>query len=124
MTAITPKQYSIQMLVAVVAYIGSIYLINVLYDAESLSRFVLPVLPIACVLYVGVLFLKFVWGMDELWRKIISEAGAFAGLATGMICLSYTFFEEAGAPRFQAWWAWMILNTLYLCALAILRKRY
>lgn len=120
----TMKNYLIQFWSCIFAYLLSIFLMNKFYSELTFLNVILSSFPIICVIYLGLVFLKFVWSLDELWRKIISEAGAFSGLVTGLICLSYGFIENMGAPIFQAWWAWIILNVVYVAAVFVLRFRY
>jgi hypothetical protein len=62
--------------------------------------------------------------MDEMKRKIVTEAAAFACLATGFSCFSYLFFRDMGAPEFHAEWAFYMMWAYYGIGLFFSWRRY
>jgi hypothetical protein len=65
-------------------------------------------------IYVAATIIRFVSeGLDEMKRKIVTEAMAFSGLATGFTCFTYLFLRDMGAPEFRAEWAFYIMWAYY-----------
>jgi len=68
---------------------------------ESICRIdiglvLLLVLPL---IYMTTAIIRRVSEMDEMWRKIVSEALAFSAIATGFTCISYMFLRDMGRTR-------------------------
>ena len=59
--------------------------------------------------YIVLIIIDQVARLDEMWRKIVTETMAFAGLATGFTCLSYIFVRPLGMPAFQPEWAFYMM---------------
>ena len=70
----------------------------------------LPTLPL---IYFVTVIIRHVASLDEMWRKILTEAMAFSGLATGFTCFSYIFFINLGAPPFKPEWAFYLMWIYY-----------
>jgi len=64
-------------------------------------------------LYLATTIIRYVSGLDEMWKKIITEAMAFSGLATGFTCFTYLFLRDMGAPEFRAEWAFYMMWVYY-----------
>ena len=75
-------------------------------------------------IYTAATIVRYVSGLDEMWRKIVTEAMAFSGIATGFTCFTYLFLRDLGAPEFRAEWAFYIMGGYYLIGLMVLRLRY
>ena len=74
--------------------------------------------------YLVTSIIRCVADMDEMHRKIATEAMAFSGLATGFTCFSYLFLRDMGAPEFHAQWALYILWAYYWIGLYFSWRRY
>lgn len=75
-------------------------------------QYLLPTLPMFCGVAV---MLRFVSEVDEMWRKIITENMAFAGLATAFTSLSFVFIGDLGGvipPEwdFNIFWAYYVIG--------------
>ncbi|MGH8369452.1 MAG: hypothetical protein ACRESC_00590 [Gammaproteobacteria bacterium] len=63
--------------------------------------------------------------MDELQRRIQTEALALSAAGTALLGLTYTFLEgDAGFPHLGAWWAWVSVGLIWAVARTVLRRRY
>src|SRR5262249_52795478 len=101
------------MTAGLIAYALGLVLMNYLYRANSASRFWLILLPVLPLVYITSCVIRAVSERDEMQRKIVTEAMAFSGLATGFTCFSYLFLRDAGAPEFHAEWAFYIMWAYY-----------
>jgi hypothetical protein len=81
----------------------------------------LPVLPL---IYVSAAIIRFISEVDEMWRKIFTEAAAFSAIATGFTCISYLFLRGMGAPEFHADWAFYLMWAYFLIGLFFSWRRY
>lgn len=114
-----PSYYVLQMALCFAGYaIGLIALRRCEYAHLAIPRYVqflLPMLPMLCMV---VVIFRAVSLMDEMWRKLIMEGMAFAGLATAFTCMSFTFIQDlGGAVRpfwgFNAFWTYYLLWTAW-----------
>jgi hypothetical protein len=87
-------------------------------------RYWLVLLPVVPTIYLVTVIFRSVSTLDEMKRKIVVEAMAFAGLATGFTCFSYLFVRDVGAPEFRAQWALYILWAWYWVGLFFSWRRY
>ena len=95
------------------------------FDSKHLPhRYWLILLPVLPTIYLVAVIIQSVADLDEMKRKIATEAMAFAGLATGFTCFSYLFFRDMGAPEFRAQWALYILWAWYWVGLFFSWRRY
>lgn len=88
------------------------------------GRYCWAILPVLAIVYIVTTIIRSVSEMDEMWRKIITEAGAFSGVATGFTCFSYLFLRDAGAPEFHAEWAFYLMWAYYGIGLLVSWRRY
>jgi len=84
----------------------------------------LALLPILPILYMTAAIIRAISDMDEMKRKIVTEAMAFSGLATGFTCFSYLFFRDMGAPEFRPEWAFYVMWAYYGIGLFFSWRRY
>ena len=82
----------------------------------------LPVLPLVWLAFTIIRFVT--EGLDELQRKVITEAMAFSGIATGFTCFSYLFLRDIGAPEFHAEWAFYLMWAYYGVGAVFSWRRY
>lgn len=102
------------MIAGFIGYVLGLFALNH-FDAERLPhRYWLVLLPLLPLIYMAATIIRFVSeGLDEMKRKIVTEAMAFSGLATGFTCFSYLFLRDMGAPEFRAEWAFYIMGAYY-----------
>lgn len=120
------KKYVLRMTVGFAVYALGVFAAHYYYTKQSLHTywpvFLFPVIPI---IYIVTAIIRFVSeGLDELQRKVVTEAAAFSGIATGFTCISYMFLQNAGAPEFHADWAFYMMWVYYGIGLFFSWRRY
>ncbi len=98
--------------------------LNCFYTEHLSHRYWLVLLPVLPLLYMVDTIIRSAAELDEMWRKIVTEAMAFSGLATGFTCFTYLFLRDMGAPEFQAAWAFYIMWAYYGIGLIFSWRRY
>src|SRR6267142_3995559 len=118
-------KYLLRMVVGFIGYALGLVAMNY-FDAEHLPhRYWLILLPVMPIIYIAATIIRFVSeGLDEMKRKIATEAMAFSGVATGFTCFSYLFLRDMGAPEFHAQWAFYIAWAYYWIGLFFSWRRY
>ena len=111
------------MAVGFTGYVLGIVTANYFYP-EQQHRYWLVLLPLLPMIYMVTAIIRCVSDMDEMVRKIQTEAMAFSGLATGFTCFSYIFLREMGAPEFHAQWAFCMMWAYYGIGLIFSWRRY
>jgi hypothetical protein len=117
------RKYFWRMLFGMTAYIFGIKLVNDLSQNQH-HKYWLVVFPLLPLIYVVVTTIRAVAGMDEMKRKIATEACAFSGLATGFTCFTYLFLRDMGAPEFHAEWAFYLMVAYYWIGAFFSWRRY
>jgi hypothetical protein len=120
------KKYILRMTFGFVVYAAGVCVAHYFYTKQSPHGywpiFLFPIIP---VIYIVATITRFVSeGLDEMQRKIVTEAAAFSGLATGFTCISYLFAQNAGAPAFHAEWAFYMMWIYYGIGTVISARRY
>src|SRR5262249_22483760 len=77
------------------------------------NRYWLILLPVVPLIYLAATIIRVVSELDEMKRKIVVEAMAFSGIATGFTCFSYLFLRDMGAREFRPEWAFYIMWAYY-----------
>lgn len=121
------RRHQLETLIAGVVYaimlVGSIQLIK--HGATGWLRIVLalsPMLPAAFIIWS---VYQNIIRMDELQRRIETEAFALAAAGTAFLGLTYTFLEgDVGFPEIGSWWVWVSVSMIYAIARIFLRRRY
>jgi hypothetical protein len=112
------------MIVAFIGYVLGLVALNYL-DAEHLPhRYWLVLLPLLPLIYMAATIIRYVSELDEMVRKIVTEAMAFSGVATGFTCFTYLFLRDMGAPEFRPEWAFYITFIYYFIGLFFSWRRY
>ena len=114
------------MIIGFTAYAFGIFALQYFFKDKEHSpyRFWLIFLPVLPLLYLAATIIRAVSDMDEMKRKIVTEAMAFTGLATGFTCFSYLFLRDMGAPEFRPEWAFYIMWVYYWIGLFFSWRRY
>ena len=118
------RRYFWRMVIGMSAYVMGIDLMNHFYTPQSPYRYVLILLPVVPLVYVCFAIVRAVLDMDEMKRKIATEAMAFTGLATGFTCFSYIFIRQSGGPQIPLDCAFYIMWIYYLIGMAVSWWRY
>ena len=129
--SLTPAQrcrrYRIETLTAGAAYavvlVASIELLK--QGLSGPTRILLALSPMVPAAFMIRAVFRQVTQMDELQRRIQTEAFAIAGAGTAFLGLTYSFLEgDAGFPAIGSWWAWVSLAMIFAVARMVLARRY
>lgn len=80
--------------------------------------------PMPSTLLVGCVILRKFRLMDEMQRRIQTEAIVLAFAMTALFTFNYGFLEDAGFPRKSAFWVWPIMALFWIFAQFLFKKRY
>ena len=117
------RKYFWRMLAGMTAYALGIKAANDFFPNQH-HQYWLVFLPLLPMIYVVVTIIRAVTNMDEMMRKIQTEAMAFSGLATGFTCFTYLFLRDMGAPEFHAEWAFYMMFFYYWVGAFFAWRRY
>ena len=117
-------KYAVRMLVGFAAYTLGVMALNHFYSEYSPYKYWLVLLPVLPTVYLTITIIRTVSDMDEMKRKIATEAMAFSGLATGFTCFSYLFLRDMGVQEFHPEWAFYIMWVYYFIGLFFSWRRY
>ncbi len=118
------SKYLIRMAVGFTGYALGLVALNHFYTEHPPHRYWLVLLPVLPMIYMITAIIRVVSDMDEMWRKIVTEAMAFSAIATGFTCFSYLFLRDMGAPEFRAEWAFYIMWAYYGIGAIFSFRRY
>jgi hypothetical protein len=107
-----------------IAYVVGLCLANHFYAPQSPYKYWLILLPILPMIYCCFVIIRAVSEMDEMKRKIVTEAMAFSGLATGYTCFSYIFIRQSGGPQIPLDYAFYVMWAYYFIGLFFSWRRY
>ncbi len=120
------RQYILELAGAMILY--GLVLIPVArwIDSNRASelRWIVGLLPLVPTILAGWAILRFFERMDELARKQLTEALAFAFTASALLVLTVGFLETAGLDRLSVWWIWVGMGSMWLVGSAITWFRY
>jgi hypothetical protein len=117
-------KFQLRILIGAVGYVLGIVVFCHFYTGLSPYKNWLVLLPVFTTVYYVAANISYVAELDEMWRKMITEAAAFSGIATGFTCFSYVFFRDIGAPEFHAQWAFCMMWVYYGIGLVFSWRRY
>lgn len=118
------SKYALRMIAGFTGYGLGLVLMNGLYNEQAPYRYALVLLPVLPLIYTAAAMIRSVSEFDEMQRKIIIEAMAFSGIATGFTCFSYLFLRDLGAPEFHAEWAFYLMWFYYGVGSILSSRRY
>jgi hypothetical protein len=119
------KKYLLQMTVGFVAYGLGMWAWLHFYNKQSPHPFWPIIFPVLPLLYICSAIIRFISeGLDEMQRKVVTEAMAFSGLATGFTCISYVFVSVSGGPYFRPDWAFYMMWIYCVIGIFISSRRY
>jgi hypothetical protein len=115
----------LQALAGFIGYALGLIALNCFYTGQSAhEKYWLVLLPMLPMLYMVTAIIRGVSELDEMKRKIYTEAMSFSGIATGFTCFGYLFLRDIGAPEFHAQWAFYIMWAYYWIGLFFSWRRY
>jgi hypothetical protein len=117
-------KYNLRMVAGFAGYGLGLVALDYFYTAHSPYRYWLALLPVLPVIYIAATIIRYVSELDEMWRKIVTEAAAFSGIATGFTCISYLFLRDMGAPEFHGEWAFYMMWAYYGIGAIFSFRRY
>lgn len=119
------RRYYVEFGLAMVAYIGVIYLSRTYFNTVPLQWQALVALsPLIPVLLVYAAIIRFILHTDELQRQIIVHSLALAGGATALLAITYGLLEGDILPRPSVWWTYTTFMLCWLIAAFCVRRRY
>ena len=118
------SKYILRIAVAITGYGLGLLAFAWFYPNHLPHRYWLVFLVVLPIIYMVTAIIRRVSEMDEMWRKIITEAAAFSAVATGFTCMTYMFLRDMGAPEFRAQWTLCILLAYYFIGLFFSWRRY
>ena len=118
------KKYSLRLIAGFIAYALGLFALNYFYKEHLPYKYWLILLPVLPMIYIAATIIGYISELDEMWRKIVTEAWAFSGIATGFTCFSYLFLRDMGAPEFRPNWVWLMMWAYYGIGLFFSWRRY
>ena len=113
------------MIAAFVGYGLGLVALKTFYPEQSAQgKYWLVLVPLLPLIYMAYAIVCGVSDLDEMKRKIYTEAMAFSGVATGFTCFSYLFLRDMGAPEFRAQWAYYMMWAYYGIGIFFSWRRY
>ena len=122
------SKYTWRMLTGFAGYIVGLVVLNS-FDTQHIPHWLphnywLLLLPVVPLVWMASAIIGSVAEMDEMKRKIYTEAMAFSGVATGFTCFCYLFLRDMGAPEFRAEWAFYTMWAYYGIGMFFSWRRY
>jgi hypothetical protein len=118
------SKYILRIAIAITGYGLGLLAFTCFYPNHLPHRYWLVLLLLLPLIYMTSAIIQRVSEMDEMWRKIVTEAAAFSAIATGFTCISYMFIRDMGAPEFRAQWTFCIILAYYFIGLFFSWRRY
>lgn len=115
---------TLELLLGCTLYAAGIWAFNYAQSTSSSPQLALVLLPGVPIVYIASVVMRRLLQLDELQRKIITEAMAFAGVVTGLFCFNYLFLRDLGAREFKSEWAFYLLLLFYAIGMVWSKKRY
>ena len=107
------KKNVLRMVIAFAVYALGLIALNRCYSPTAPGRYWLILLPVLPLIYMAATIVRVAAELDEMKRKVVTEAMAFSGVATGFTCFSYLFLRDMGAPEFRGEWAFYLMWFFY-----------
>jgi hypothetical protein len=120
------RRYSIELSSALVLYAGvlipTIFWLRAYPDASA--RWAVALLPAIPVLLVFWAVIRFLSRMDELGRRMVTEALAAAFAGSAMLVITFGLLEVGGMPRMSPWLIWIAMGAIWALASAVVIRRF
>ena len=120
------KKTGLKFGLSMVAYTLAILLMSGLRDdyQGTLLYWGLTILPMVPTAYAGVVLFKSAMAMDELIRRMHSEAIVFSAFVTGFITFSWSLMSNAGLPELHGIWVMPMLIAFWGVGLPLRMRKY
>jgi len=120
------KCFVLRKTVAFIVYACGVWVMQHFYwkHLDSPYRYWLFLLPTLPMIYLIATIIRQISGLDEMWKKIVTESLAFSALATIWTCCSFFFIRAVDAPVIQAEWVFFMLIAYYLTGFFFSWRRY
>lgn len=108
-------RYYIEMFVATAIYIAlaMICVPVALLVKTTAARVLLALAPTVGILAMALAIVRWIRSADEFQRQRLTQAVAFAAVATAVWTMSYGFLETIGFPRLSMFWVWPIMAAMW-----------
>jgi|SRR5450432_471216 hypothetical protein len=117
------KEFSLAMGAYVIVLLVSLTLINISPNA-AWWRIPLALAPVVPALFALGAYMRFFSRIDELQRRIQSEALAFGFGSAGILSFSYGFLENIGFPHLSWIFVFPLMIAMWGIGAAIAARRY
>jgi len=117
------KEFSLAMGAYVIVLLVSLTLINISPNA-AWWRIPLALAPVVPALFALGAYMRFFSRIDELQRRIQSEALAFGFGSAGILTFSYGFLENIGFPHLSWIFVFPLMIAMWGIGAAIAARRY
>ena len=118
------SKYAFRLVASLVAYALGLLALNYFYREHAPHKYWLVLLPVLPLVFMAATIIQYVSELDEMWRKVLTEAMAFSGIATGFTCFTYLFLRDMGAPAFHGEWAFYMMWAYYGIGAIFSERRY
>ena len=100
------KQYMKEFGGAMVLYAVTLIGVNYYYDnnPDTVRAWVLALLPMVPTLLAAWAIVRHIGRVDEMYRKLMTEAYAIGGVITALATFTYGFLEGIGLPQISMIW--------------------
>ncbi|MBA2394656.1 MAG: hypothetical protein H0V70_18160 [Ktedonobacteraceae bacterium] len=117
------KEFSLAMGSYVIVMLVSVTLLNI-SPSGAWWRIPLALAPVVPALFALGAYMRFFSRMDELQRRIQSEALAFGFASAGILTFSYGFLENVGLPRLSWIFVFPLMIAMWGIGVGIAARRY
>jgi hypothetical protein len=121
------RRYMAELMGAMALYVvilmGSIAWLRNIEEGSAL-RWVVALLPMIPALLAAAAVLRHFRRMDELLRRQLTEALAFAFAASALLVLTLGFLQVGGLGPVSIWWVWVGMGTAWIVGSALSALRY
>jgi len=116
------REFFITMTVYVLTIVGTSMAVEQMGD--SLWRIPLMLIPVIPVVFLLIVFLRYLRAIDELQKQIQLYAIGLAAGATGLITFTYGFLENAGFPHLSPFYIFPMMIILWGISLSYYSRRF
>ena len=116
------REFFITMTAYVLTVVGTTLAVNYLNESPWLIPLVL--LPVIPVIFLLIVFMRYLSAIDELQQRIQLYAIGLAAGATGLLTFAYGFLENVGFPHLSPFYIFPMMIILWGMSLSYYTRRY
>jgi len=116
------REFTITMSIYAISIIGTRLIMNNM--EPSPWRIAINLVPIIPVIFLIIVFMRYLTAIDELQQKIQLHAIGFAAGTTGLLTFAYGFLELDGLPHFPTFFIFPLIIMLWGIGLSYFSRRY